>query len=179
MAFCKIFAKYWGKLQPSSPTYMLIFTICFIQLNNVYNENNKWSKVLAPYVTSSAARWHTSSFSISAMFWLSLFWPQLKRWRILKFSLTSNNLTIEEACLVILRMLLDTAGVWPKFFYIGGTWYMIMILISNDMYLWFCTFYVLPRAPYVHIHCGFIPTVPWTLSNNISSTFRCIKFSFK
>ena len=42
---------------------------------------------------------------------------------------------------------------------------MINMFIMNGMYLSFCIFYVLPRASYGYIQCGFIPSAVWRFSN--------------
>ena len=46
-----------------SPTYLQGCTTFFLKLNNEYNEN-KWNKVLLPFVTTSTTRWQTSPDSL-------------------------------------------------------------------------------------------------------------------
>ena len=52
---------------------------------------------------------------------------------------------------------------------------MNMVHDQDDMYLSFNLFYVLPRAFYVYVSCGFIPSTVWRFSNNFSGSFRCRK----
>ena len=54
---------------------------------------------------------------------------------------------------------------------------MISMFLKNGMYLSFCFFYILPRAIYGYIQCGFIPSAAWRFSNIFSSSFRCEKLA--
>ena len=47
-------------------------------------------------------------------------------------------------------------------------------VLRNGMYLLCCSFfYVLPRASYGYIQCGFIPSVVWRFSKYYFQLFRC------
>ena len=46
-------------------------------------------------------------------------------------------------------------------------------VLTNGMYLPFCFFYVLPRASYGYIQCGFIPSAVWMFSNYYCQLPRC------
>ena len=47
---------------------------------------------------------------------------------------------------------------------------MTSMVLTNGMYMSFCFFYVLSRASYGYIQCGFIPSVVWRFSNYFSSS---------
>ena len=46
-------------------------------------------------------------------------------------------------------------------------------VLTNGMYFAIFFLYVLPRASYGYIWCGFIPSVVWTFSNYYFQLFRC------
>ena len=44
------------------------------------------------------------------------------------------------------------------------------MFITNDMYLLFCFFNVLPRAFYMCIQCGLIPSAVWKVSSSLQTS---------
>ena len=108
-------------------------------------------------ITTSATRWHTSSFTVSAILQKTPLWLHLKNSTFFIVILTD----LGSAWFVFLGMVLGTKCRFfiPLFLYLGDKYvFLINMFITNDMYLllhFFPALSLLWVYPvWVHSHCG-------------------------